>query len=816
MSWPLASHFSAMLQNPRLAFRDPELKQCRIEKDRRNQPRPWSGAFAVVYKGIPANGDRPFAIRVFTTESPERRERYDQISAYLRTRRLGCLVDFEYRDDSIRSAGDGKWYPLIIMDWVEGDTLFAWARARCREGNGQALGEAAARWVELVKELADARVAHGDLQCANVMVTPAGRLKLVDYDCMCVPALVGRRNLEVGVEPYQHPDRNETTHLSLDLDNFSALVIYVALRALAADPALWMKYVQRPAHDKLLFRRDDFRTPGASPLYRDLRNSRAQDVRDLTEKLFSLFQTPVDRVPPLNHLANSYAKIEELLVGRQWEAAVDLLNRRGQFRDAPKHLKPLIHQAYEYVCRKQAWDAFARLLPHRASEPSDRKLVKAWNEILFAGFEPAERQRPLVAAARKNVTMLDRLHHLAQQPASQTTLAQERSIAAAARHFPDGYQYSLKPRVERARQCVLAIVRLERALHEPAGEAAIVGAWQEVAKAQCERLVKADDRPRIELARKRRAMVEALEAIPEDLPPDQLDRRLLDLWNDELAGDYGQAEAWRPAHERAVYRRQLLDRIQQAINGPDDAAIVELLKDPCLEDYPLPSSWTAAIRTARDRVDKTEALLAALREGNRSSFAGWFDARVIRSSADRFAAYEARLSEWTRAEILPLEGLGLGPALARASLFSIDKREGAYRVRWTWPQQRFADECLLAICARPPDPGEDPRDLEVRYRLPVDRQHWESGGGSRVIHVKPAWAGSYVVVWAMVDLGFRIFASHPLVLGRLEGAKKRSGRKQKRKGWNLLASLGARKPQAQTSTADSVEAREKNDDPQQA
>ena len=107
----------------------------------------------MVYKGMPPGAGEPFAVRVFTTESPERRERYGLISGYLKTRRLGCLVDFEYRDEGIRSAGDGKWYPLILMDWVEGETLFHWVGARCREGNGKALAGAAARWVELVGEL---------------------------------------------------------------------------------------------------------------------------------------------------------------------------------------------------------------------------------------------------------------------------------------------------------------------------------------------------------------------------------------------------------------------------------------------------------------------------------------------------------------------------------------------------------------------------------------------------------------------------------------------------------------------------------------
>ena len=86
MSWPLASHFSALLQTPAVAFRDPVLKRCHIEKDGRNQPRPWSGAFAVVYKGIHADGGGAFAVRVFTTESPERRERYDRISEYFKAR----------------------------------------------------------------------------------------------------------------------------------------------------------------------------------------------------------------------------------------------------------------------------------------------------------------------------------------------------------------------------------------------------------------------------------------------------------------------------------------------------------------------------------------------------------------------------------------------------------------------------------------------------------------------------------------------------------------------------------------------------------
>lgn len=811
MSWPLASHFSAMLQNPRLAFRDPKLKQCRIEKDRSNQPRPWSGAFAVVYKGILPDGEGPVAVRVFTTESPERRERYEAIGAYLKTRRLGCLVDFEYRDESIRSAGDGKWYPLILMDWVEGETLFHWVGSRCREGNQEALAAAAAGWVDLVKELADARIAHGDLQDANVMVTRDGRLKLVDYDCMCVPALVGRRNLEVGVEPYQHPDRNERTRLSHDLDRFSALVIYVALRALAAEPALWRKYVEEPAHDKLLFRTDDFRASGAdtkrwspSPLVRELMNSPAEDVRDLTARLFGesgespLVEAPMDRLPTLAQLTNSYAKVEKLLQSQQWEAAVELLNRRGQFRDAPKHLKPLIHQAYEYVCRKQAWAAFEKLLGQeargrQAGESDDRKLLSAWNETLFVGFEPAERERARVSAARKNVGVLDRLHRMAERSPQETTLEEERAIAGLAKHLPKGYEHTCGARVERARRRVHAMRRLDRALRGSEGVAAIVAAWRRVVEAECQRFVDPEDRPPIELAGKQLALVEGLQRIPEDLAPDQLDRRLLDLWNEELAQGCREAEPWRPAYEWAVYRRQLLTRIQRAIDARDDVALIELVEEPSLEGYALSAGWATAIRTARERVAKTEALVSALAGGDRAAFVEAFDARLIRKHGGRFQAHESPLSDWTRSEILPLEGLGLSLAVGRASLFCLDKAEGTYRVRWTWPQQRFTDECFLAILADEPDPDSDPRDLELRHQLPIDRESWEDGGGSRVIHVEPEWAGNVVIVWATVDLGFRTFASRPLVLGRLGGRKKgKRGEGRGARAWRFIRSLAPR------------------------
>ena len=229
MAWPLSSHFSTMLQTPEVAFRDPLFKKAEILRNAQGQPKPWSGAFAVVYKATLPTGESK-AVRVFSSESPERQERYEKISQYLADKQVDCLVPFEYRENAIRSL-DGKWYPLVIMDWVEGHTLFQWVDLQYTRRNTTAIRVAADVWLDVVQELESAGIAHGDYQQSNIMVSPDGQIKLVDYDCMCVPALVGRRNLEIGVEPYQHPDRNGDTPLTLTLDRFSALMIYLSLRA---------------------------------------------------------------------------------------------------------------------------------------------------------------------------------------------------------------------------------------------------------------------------------------------------------------------------------------------------------------------------------------------------------------------------------------------------------------------------------------------------------------------------------------------------------------------------------------------------------
>ncbi len=798
MAWPLASHFSVMLQNPRVAFRDPVLQQCVVQKNAQGQPRPWAGAFAVVYKATDVYGQNPFAVRVFTTESPERRERYDHISAYLKARRLACMCDFEYRDAAIRSASDGKWYPLILMEWVQGDTLFRWVQARCREGNTPALAHAAEQWLALAKELADASVAHGDLQHANVMVSEQGQLKLVDYDCLCVPALVGRRNLEVGVEPYQHPARSANTLLSLDLDHFSELVIYTALRALAADPGLWQKHVDATGYDKLLFRSDDIRAPASSALYHDLQNLRDAEVRQLVDRMCDLVHMRIDQVPPLSHVAGSYAKVEQLLNQGYWDAAVELLNRRGHFRDAPEHLKPLIHRAYEHVCRQEAWKAFQRI-PYETSERCDRRLVDAWNEQLFAGFEAAEHERVRVAEARRRVTAVDRICHLAQQLGERIIPPGEQSLVEAAARLPQGYHYSLAPRVDQARRRIQAVQRLQKAIAHGGAEAAILAAGRSLSELGGEPMLSAEQRDRIALAAQRAPLLRELEQTPADLPLDERDAQLLDAWRRGRLDHCPEAEKWRSQVKAARRRVELLREMAQAAEQGDAEAVRAAVDDAVFAEGKLPKAWQEQVEAAQQRVARLDRLEDALVRQQPKAFFEHFDAPLIRRLSERFGPYLDRIRAWTVEEVLPPKRMGLRRMAGWGGIAAEDETAQAFLIRWHWPHERFVDRCLLTLSPEEPAAGDDPDTMATFEAVIVERDRYAADGDRLRLPIQSDWMGAHVAVWALVDLGFEVLQGPPVALGRLKIPSKWG-----LANWSVFAGRGAEIPQEQTDEGDTA------------
>jgi N-acetylneuraminic acid mutarotase len=240
---------------------------------------------------------RSWAVKCFTRQIPGLRERYQQISLYLAQVRLPFMVDFTFLEQVIRIQG--AWYPILKMEWVEGLTLNQYVREHLHKPDK--LAALAQIWVKLAHGLRQANIAHCDLQHGNVLLVRDRRagsltLKLVDYDGMCVPALTLLKSIELGHPAYQHPQRLREGIYSLEVDRFSNLVIYTALRALVVGGnGLWGKYDNG---DNLLFKQADFEAPGKSAVFHELMQSPDPSVRFLTGQLIdaarkSLHQTPL-------------------------------------------------------------------------------------------------------------------------------------------------------------------------------------------------------------------------------------------------------------------------------------------------------------------------------------------------------------------------------------------------------------------------------------------------------------------------------------------------------------------------------------------
>lgn len=158
MPWPRLQDYNEAVQNPRLAFSDPDLRDGQPELTALGLPRAVSGGFASVYKI--RSGGAVWAARCFSGEVADHQERYAAISTHLQGAKLSYAVPFTYLPYGIKVGSER--YPLVKMEWVQGLSLNAFI--------GQSLGyrdtliSLAAAWAQMVVQLRREGIAHGDLQ----------------------------------------------------------------------------------------------------------------------------------------------------------------------------------------------------------------------------------------------------------------------------------------------------------------------------------------------------------------------------------------------------------------------------------------------------------------------------------------------------------------------------------------------------------------------------------------------------------------------------------------------------------------------------
>ena len=296
MPWPAITDFTDAIQNPRVCFADPQLADLAagqvVRHPRRGTPLVYSGNFAAAYPVV--CGSRKYAVRCFTREVKDQRVRYGHLTNYLSQTLPAPLVEFDFYERGIKLLG-GDWYAIVKMEWVNGEPLDKYVKDRL--GQPVELNRVARRWRGAVGDILQREIAHNDLQHGNVMVQFDSSIRLVDYDGIFLPQYQGQDSPEVGHRNFQHPLRTGKDYAKY-VDNFPALVIYLSLLALAADPSLW----RFNNDDNLILTRADFLDPSNSECFRGLKASQDAAVRHLAGSLEECCSMPVNEVPDLEEV----------------------------------------------------------------------------------------------------------------------------------------------------------------------------------------------------------------------------------------------------------------------------------------------------------------------------------------------------------------------------------------------------------------------------------------------------------------------------------------------------------------------------------
>src|SRR5262245_38016579 len=171
MPWPTPQDYNEAIQTPQLSFSDPELKAGKPELTPLGLPRPITGGFASVYRM--QCRQRDWAVRCFLREFADQQQRYEATSKHLAAAKLPYTVGFHFLPQGIKVKG--HWYPILKMEWVQGELLNDYIKRNLRDS--AALANLASRWATMVNALQRATVAHGDLQHGNILVVN-GELRL--------------------------------------------------------------------------------------------------------------------------------------------------------------------------------------------------------------------------------------------------------------------------------------------------------------------------------------------------------------------------------------------------------------------------------------------------------------------------------------------------------------------------------------------------------------------------------------------------------------------------------------------------------------
>ena len=258
MQYPLISEYVKAIQEAGDNLE--ELAHLTPVLDDYGEPYRSSGAFSVVFKMQDKSTGKYYALKCFTEEQQGRAEAYRQIADELDLLDSPYITSVKYMEKElfVDSQCEEDEFPVLLMDWVDGETMEAYIAANYR--NQSAMLMLSYRFGKMAAWLRTQSFSHGDIKPDNIIVRPDGSLTLVDYDGMFVPSMKGSQSPTIGTKDFSHPLRT-MDDFDETIDDFSLASIALSLKAISMKSTLLDIYA---ASDRLLFSENDYRNPSNS------------------------------------------------------------------------------------------------------------------------------------------------------------------------------------------------------------------------------------------------------------------------------------------------------------------------------------------------------------------------------------------------------------------------------------------------------------------------------------------------------------------------------------------------------------------------
>jgi len=260
-------------------------KKIQVIIDEKDQLVKRSGNNSVIFK-VSMN-EKFYALKCYTKDINNQNIYLPAVEKYVAQISSSWMVPFELFESEVyviksENSFHGT-YCVLLMPWVEGESLYTFVQRSCEEQNTTALESIFTQFQQMSVWLLQQSFAHGDLASENIIVTPEGKLMLTDYDNILFDKLINTTGHSPFNYDYQHPKRNHNV-INLAADQFSILVLAISLRALQFKPELFLTYTNGSG---LLFTANSLREGDKSVLYRELKNIKDFYLQNLL-RLFTI------------------------------------------------------------------------------------------------------------------------------------------------------------------------------------------------------------------------------------------------------------------------------------------------------------------------------------------------------------------------------------------------------------------------------------------------------------------------------------------------------------------------------------------------